>query len=677
MKAIHFNIIKLTCCLVIGVFIGYKITLTFTLLFYVITSLYTALVIIYLVGKTYFRPKIQFGILIYTTTIALGVLTVKLHEQTRFKSHYTQHKQILKEQPVTFTFKIKEYLKPSAFYKKYIVNIIRIDDKKVTGKLLVKLVKEDDLKGLKPDYIYTCKAVIKTISQAKNPSSFNYKNYLARQYVYHEVTSSTKQLLKTKYATKNIFNTALKIREYIGLKLNSYHFNSTQKSIIHALFLGEKQTIDPALYVQYSNAGIVHILSISGLHMGAIVLLLNFVLGKLIHFKNKPYFKTLFIILFLWGFAFITGLSASVIRAATMFSIISIGTNLQRPTHSINTVATSMFILLLIKPLFLLDLGFQLSYCAVIAIIIINPILQDLWHPKYRIARYYWQIFTVSFAAQLGVLPLCLYYFNKISLLFVISNLVIVPFLLGLLALGFLVITLALLHSLPEALVLLLKYSIDLLNSIVAHIASWDTFIINNVPFNLFNLVCWYIVLISCVLLWTKFNAKNIKAVLLTVILLQTYAVFNKIAKPSRTFIVFHKNKSTVIGCINKDSITTVATYTKKTIDPLVKNYQLKNNITHIKSSSIKHLYTHKQSTILVIDSLASYQLNKLKPDYILLRQSPKVNLERVINTLQPKGIIADGSNYKSMVKYWKPICKKRKLHFHFTGKNGAFILDN
>lgn len=677
MKAINFNIIKLTCCLIIGVFIGYKIAFTYNLLFYIIIFLYATLGIIYLVDKTCFRPKIRFGILVYTTTIGLGVLTVKLHEQTQFKTHYTQHKQIQKEQPVTLTFKIKEYLKPSTFYNKYIVNIIRVDNKKATGKLLVKLIKEDDLKALKPDYTYTCKTVLKTITQTKNPSSFNYKNYLARQYVYHEITSSTKQLLKIKHTTNNIFNTALKIRKHIGLKLDSYNFNNKQNSIIRALFLGEKQTIDSAVYKQYSNAGIVHILSISGLHIGAIVLLLNFVLGKFIHFKYKPYFKTLYIILFLWGFAFITGLSASVIRAATMFSIIAVGANLQRPTHSINTVATSMFILLLIKPLLLFDLGFQLSYCAVIAIIIINPVLQDLWHPKYRITRYYWQIFTVSFAAQVGVLPLCLYYFNKISLLFIISNLVIVPFLLGLLALGFLVITLALLHSLPEVLVLLFKYSIYLLNHIVAYIASWDIFIINNVSFNLFNLVCWYIALISCVLLRTKFNAKNIKAVLLAVILLQTYVVCNKIAKPSRTFIVFHKSKSTVIGCINKDSITAAVSNTKITIDPLIKNYQLKNNITHIKSTSIKHLYKHKQSIILVIDSLASYQLNKLKPDYILLRQSPKINLERVINTLQPKGIIADGSNYKSMVTYWKTICEKRKLHFHFTGKKGAFILDN
>ncbi len=676
MKVINFNIIKLTCCLIIGIFIGYRLHITLPLLFYTLAILYTAITVTYALSKTSLKPNLCYGILVYSTAIAIGTLTVTLHDHTKHKTHYTTFKTVQQNKPVTVSFKIRETLKPNNYYTKYVVNILSVNHKKARGKLLVKLVKHTGITGLKPDNVYTCKTVLNAIAKPKNPSAFNYKKYLARQYIYHEITSHSKQLLKIKHVHYNICNMALKVREHISSKLKNYHFSNTQSSIIHALFLGEKQSINPSIYKQYSNAGIVHILSISGLHMGAIVLLLNVVLGKLLHFKNKPYFKTIFIILFLWSFAFIAGLSASIMRAATMFSIIAIGTNLQRPTHSINTVATSIFILLLIKPLLIYDIGFQLSYCAVLAIIIINPLLQALWQPKNGIVTYYWQVFTVSFAAQLGVLPLCLYYFNKISLLFVISNLVIVPFLLGLLALGFLVIILALLQCLPEILVLLFKYSIDLLNGMVAHIASWDAFIIDNVPFNLFNLISWYVVIISCVLLYIKFHVNNVKAILIAVVLLQTYAVYNKAVKPSKKFIVFHKNKSTVIGCVNKNSITT-ATSNKNKIEPIAKHYQLKNNITYYKKTHLQHIYTHKQSTILVIDCLGIYRLRHLKPDYILLRQSPKVNLERIINTLQPKGIIADGSNYKSMIKYWKRICKKRKLRFHFTSKNGAFILDH
>src|SRR5690606_23990920 len=118
--------------------------------------------------------------------------------------------------------------------------------------------------------------------------------------------------------------------------------------------------------------------------------------------KRGKTIKIILIVIVLWGFAIVAGLSASVTRAVTMFSIVAIGMNLKRPSNIFNTLAISMFFLLLFKPLFLFDVGFQMSYLAVIAIVVFQPFLVKLWSPKFWPIKKLWQIFTVTMAAQLG-----------------------------------------------------------------------------------------------------------------------------------------------------------------------------------------------------------------------------------------------------------------------------------
>ena len=156
----------------------------------------------------------------------------------------------------------------------------------------------------------------------------------------------------------------------------------------------------------------------------------------------------------LWGFALVAGFSASVVRAVTMFTFVAYALYLNRPSNTFNILALSMFfILLLINPMLLFQVGFQMSYAAVFAIVWIYPLLQRLWFPKNVVVRKLWQLLSVSVAAQLGVLPISLFYFHQFAGLFFITNLAIVPFLGLVLGMGILVIILSLLNLLPDFLV--------------------------------------------------------------------------------------------------------------------------------------------------------------------------------------------------------------------------------
>ena len=214
--------------------------------------------------------------------------------------------------------------------------------------------------------------------------------------------------------------------------------------------LGQRQDISKEIYNSYTQAGAIHILAVSGLHVGIILLLLNFIFKPLIYFKNGNYIKLIVIVLILWSYAVIAGLSASVVRAVTMFTAVAIGMHLKRPTNVYNTLTISAFFLLLFKPMFLFDVGFQLSYLAVLAIVIIQPMLEKLWKPKFKLIDFFWKIFTVTIAAQFGIIPVSLYYFHQFPGLFFLSNLVIIPCLGFILGFGILIIILGLLNLLPN-----------------------------------------------------------------------------------------------------------------------------------------------------------------------------------------------------------------------------------
>ncbi|ALJ05169.1 competence protein [Pseudalgibacter alginicilyticus] len=677
MRLLNFTIIKLTFFLVTGILIGYFFNISANTSIAITGIFFLILCGCFLFAKKQFVKTIWFGIAAYLTMISIGILTETFHNEKNHPIHFTH--QIANETDLlkTVTFKIREVLKPNNYYEKYVVTILNIDGKNTSGKSLLNIKKDSTQPTLNVDATFISKAVFKDISPPLNPNQFDYKNYLKKKQIYSQLSLTKTSLYKVENPVNTTYGIANTIRSHINSKLKTYPFKPDELAVINALLLGQRQDISETVYSNYVNAGVIHILALSGLHIGIILLILNRIFKPIEHFKHGHIVKGVLMVIILWSFAIIAGLSPSITRAVTMFSIVAIAINLKRPTNIYNTLAISIFIILLFKPLFLFDVGFQLSYMAVFAIVSIVPYCTKLWKPKNKLIRIYWETLSVTMAAQLGIIPITLYYFNQFPSLFFISNLVIVPFLGFILFYGITVIILALIGILPNIVATIYGSIISSMTNFVSWISNMKTFLFEEISFNFLYLLTSYFVIITLVHLILKRNYSSLRLFLIAILIFQGIAIFTNYSKPTNEFIVFHKSKHTLLGNNKKHHLIIASdidsiSKTNNTIE----DYKIGNFINHIEETSIKSVYLLNNKKLLVIDSLGVYNLNTFQPDYVLLRQSPKINLNRLIDSLKPKQIIADGSNYLSYIKNWENICNKRKIPFHETGKMGAYIIN-
>lgn len=321
------------------------------------------------------------------------------------------------------------------------------------------------------------------INSPLNPFQFNYAHFMQKQGVLKQLNLDSKEILILK-KQKSLPALADNYRENIILKLKKHNFSSEELAIIQALLLGQRRDISPKIYEEYAAAGAVHILAVSGLHVGIVLLILNLLLKPLERIKNGRIIKTFLLLLLLWGFALLAGLSPSVIRAVSMFSFVAMGMQLQRKTSVINSLFVSLFVLLLFDPYFIFQVGFQLSYLAVFAIASLQPFLYKIYQPKWKPLKYMWGILSVSIAAQIGVVPLSLYYFHQFPGLFFLTNLFILPVLGIILGGGIVIILFAQIDLLPGILSELYSKIIILLNQFVAWISRQEDFVFSEISFS-------------------------------------------------------------------------------------------------------------------------------------------------------------------------------------------------
>jgi len=635
-----------------------------------------SVVVVFFISKIQSKKSVWFGLLTYLCLISFGIAIHHFHQHKNLRKHYSKYLSTDKEYKITL--KIRERLKPNLYNQKYVAHLIKVNGSRVKGKILVNLQRDSLKQYLKIDDIFVCSAQFHSINPSLNPNQFNYNTYLKRQNIYHQISVETNFILKAPAARRTIYGYAADFRNAINSKLKAYNFKEDELAIINALLLGQRQDLSKSVYQDYVNAGAIHILAVSGLHIGIILIILNFILKPIQWLKNGFIVKTMVILVLLWSYAVVAGLSASIIRAVTMFSVLAIAMNLKRPTNIYNTIAISLFILLLFKPTFLFEVGFQLSYMAVFAIVSIQPLLYNLWQSEYKLVDYFWQIFTVSMAAQIGVAPISIFYFHQFPGLFFIANLVIIPFLGLILGMGILCFSLALTGLLPKLLAEFFGDIISLMNQIVGWVSKQEDFLFKDLSISFMQMLSFYFLIVSLIVCIKRPQYKNYIAVLVCILIAQGVFINQKFENLKDEFIIFHKNRYSLIGQKNGKNLTVHHNLDSERFqnNRTIKDYEIGNFIESIQADSLNSVYEFNDIHFLVVDSFGIYALKSFKPEYILLRNSPKVNLNRIIDSLKPKYIIADGSNYKSYVKRWEMTCLIRTTKFHDTKADGAFILE-
>ena len=613
-----------------------------------------------------------FEIVTAFTAVSLGIFVVAMGMGTSLENHYSQHDF---EKESLWHLKVREVLKPNPYSLRYVAQVISLDNQELVGKVLLNIPVDSTHTKLKVDNEIFVLSSAEAIRPPLNPHQFDYKDYLRKQAIHCQVRTTYNTILIADNPSTTLLGLASRAREHIISKLKKESFGPEELSVIQALLLGQRDDISESTYNDYKNAGAVHILAVSGLHVGILLLLLQFLLSPLERFPKGKTTKLVLVVLLLWGYAFVAGLSPSIVRAVTMFSFLAYAMYLNRPANSFNIIALSMLFILLTKPLFLFQVGFQMSYAAVFAIVWIYPKLQKFWFPENLLVQKMWQLLSVSIAAQLGVLPISLFYFHQFPALFFISNLVIIPFLGLILGIGILIIVLSMVNQLPTILVTAYNWIIGMMNAVVNWVAKQEGFIIKDIPFDSVQLVFGYFTIISLVVFLSRPKLKTALALFAGIIALQTWGVWNQFQlKNKESLILVHKSRNTILFH-QTGNVLNVLAQDSSNVDRIVNDYAVAERIQQITKNQIQNNYFINQKKLYVMDSLGFYPLNK-ELDFLLLTQSPKINLERLLDSIHPKMVLADGSSYKSYVERWKATCAQKEIPFHYTGEKGYYVFD-
>ena len=293
---------------------------------------------------------------------------------------------------------------------------------------------------------------------------------------------------------------AFQLRERISC---SWRGDTEVKALLMAVCLGDRSGLDPALKSAYADAGGMHLLAVSGLHVGLIWMILNFTLGFLSRISRKETLRVILLTLILWLYAYVTGFSVSVCRSVCMFSLYSLARLIRTGVDPIHVTCVSALLLLLIRPSWIMDAGFQLSYVAVFSILTLYPLIRKLFRIRFILFRKLWEMTCVSLTAQLGTLPLVIHYFNQVPVFGLLTNIFALPLLSGILIVFVASVPLNLAGSGNTANEVLSILG-DLLNRLMKGIGSLERAVITNLYPGSLQTISFLILTFLLVLAWRR-----------------------------------------------------------------------------------------------------------------------------------------------------------------------------
>lgn len=307
-------------------------------------------------------------------------------------------------------------------------------------------------------------------------TGFDYGQYLQRQGISGTAivySGYWRKLLQP--STPTFKMQALMLREQIVKKFRTWSLEDDVLAIISALTVGDKSKLTREIKATYNAAGVSHILALSGLHIGILSMILSWLFYPLRRVCGGKWIAGFLIVGLLWGFAFLSGLSPSVIRAVTMFSAYVVASIFSEDRFSgFSALTLTAFIMLIYQPMYLFDVGFQLSFMAVLGIFLFYPLIDSLFVVRNKIVAYLWNIISLSLAAQLATLPLILYYFGTFPVYFLLSNLVVAPIAVFILSATLLALALGVFPVAANFVVQGLDFAVRTLNEVMGQIQHWS-----------------------------------------------------------------------------------------------------------------------------------------------------------------------------------------------------------
>lgn len=558
---------------------------------------------------------------------------------------------------------------------------------KVSGHIILYFQKDSIAPALKYGNIIAINKPLQEIKNAGNPGGFDYKRYALFNGITHQLfLKKTEYVVLEKKQVSVFWSWIYQTKEYILTVLRKNIKGEQEISVAEALLIGYRDDLDRDLVQAYSNTGVVHVIAISGLHLGLIYWLLLLLFKPLNKYKQLKWLKVVLVLTLLWLFSLLTGAGASVLRAAIMFTAIAAGDLLSRKGTIYNSMAASAFVLLCYNPFYLWDVGFQLSYAAVLSIVLFMKPIYHWLSVENKLLDKAWQLNAVTLSAQILTLPLCMYHFHQAPNLFLITNFIAVP-LSSLILFGeILLIAVSFISPVASLVGYLLSYLLKWMNGFITWVDHFSFAVTDGIQHHPLQTILLY-AFTAAMGIWLL--QKKVKALkwslgfLVLFFMLQSFSLYQ--TKRQQKLIVYNLSQHTAIDLMLGDHHFFAG-------DPeLLQDGFLRNF--HLKPSRILHrtyhspvLFASTKNNFYVINGKKIIHINqsyfydslavRVKADVVIVSKNPRLFINDLLKTVDCKLLIFDSSNPQWKINLWKKDCERLHLNYFCTSEQGAFVMN-
>lgn len=537
---------------------------------------------------------------------------------------------------------------------------------------------------------------IEEVGGPVNPGAFDYRKFLYYRDIRWQVILDSGEWKRIDgIRGARLLKWSEDCRQRFSDILASFGISGDELALASALILGTRDLLQRDMIQEFSNAGAIHVLSVSGLHVGIMYVLADRMLFFMKRFRHGRKMHQAVIILLIWVYAFITGLPASVVRASLMFSLIAAARMMDRSHEGFNILAGALLVQLWISPLEIMQVGFQLSYLAVLGIFAFYKKLNEAFADSHRFVAWIWSIVAVSIAAQLATFPLASYYFHFFPVYFLVTNMVVVP-LAGVVTYMALVVLLAGIFHLPFSWIgLPLKWGLQLMHGSVSFIQSWPGAVLKPVNLTVLQVLLLFTLLFCIFLYYILLDHKGLWLSIISISFIILIAGWEKYQKALHSeVIVYSVNGHTAIEYLHDRQSVFLADSSLLTLEGKISMQVAPNRMQRgIKTVSalefpLDSVYNSDDVWIsppfFVFGNLEMVVIGqewqrkemdaKVRVEWLVVTGNKGPTPEQVLANLEPLCVIADGSVPRYRADRWEAACKADGLQFHSVQQAGAMI---
>jgi competence protein ComEC len=545
----------------------------------------------------------------------------------------------------------------------------------VTGRTLLYLSKEcKELPGAGDTLLVA--GDFTAVRNSSNPFAFDNQKFQRRQGIYFQQflrPESYRIIASMKPSEHSLFD---QVHRWCGLQLNRYIHDSATKGLLQAMILGDEQALDPELRQTYSDTGVVHIVSISGAHVAVLFLVVAGLL-RWIRGRKGQWLRYGIGMLLVWWYVLMAGAPPSALRSAVMFSVIALSALSGMQGQGLNTLASAAMILLIGNPNWLFSVGFQLSFLAVLSMMLFYPPFYSLWTFKSRLIGKLGQALVASLAAEVLTAPLVIYYFHNFPLYFLVANL-LAGILVGMLALigGMAVILTSFIPPLSKCIAWALQECVQFFNQAMQQLQLGTPAVFRHLQIDSMELLFIYLIIGACAV-WVLKNEKRalwfVFSSLLVLIFLLNVDALNAL-KQDR-FVVYENGSKPLVERIRGD-------YYQRIFGD---NADFATRPAHIGWNAWRESKREEDSVmmigkcvVLVLNDFNFHQHSKEFPIDVLVwagtKRIPKP--EELMGIFHPKKLVFASRLSPLIRKAWTDSCAQHGIALHEVAKDGAFVLD-